>query len=191
MKHKEDLRITKTKTALVKAFFGMLDTMEMDDITVNDLCISAGIRRATFYKHFKDKNDFVLFLIKDVRERFDNETWQNESDTTVTKEYYLKYAESVMNYLFGREVAIKNIINSSIRSTFIQTFVQQNYEDTIKRLEASKDSGMSLIASADVVASMLIGGISHCIVSWFEKDDRCTSDELLSDISSFIDRVLS
>ena len=132
-----------------------------------------------------------MYLIKDIRDRFDNETWKTEFDTTITKDYYIRYAEAVIGYLLSRETAIKNIINSSIRGTFIHMFVQQNYEDTIKHLETSKSTGMPLIASADVVSSMLIGGISHCIVSWFEKDEKRSAEELLCDIAKFIDRVLA
>ena len=48
-----------------------------------------------------------------------------------------------------------------------------------------------LIASPDVVASMLIGGIAHCIVSWFSAENKCTPEALLKDLTNFIDRVLA
>lgn len=187
---KEDIRITRTKAALTNAFFEMLAELTLENITVNDLCARADVRRATFYKHFKDKDDFVVFLIKDVRERFDNETWKKDAKTAATKEYYLKYAEAVIDYLIKREVAIKNMINSPMQATFIQTFVQLNYEETARRLEESKEAGMTLMASTDIVASMLIGGISHCIVCWFGSDDRCSSEELLDSISKFITMLI-
>ena len=89
------------------------------------------------------------------------------------------------------EIDVKRVIEAPIRSTFIDVFIQQNYEDTKKKLEESVKGGMPLIASADVVASMLIGGTSNCIVRWFESEDRCSSEMLLKDISKFIDRILS
>ena len=165
--------------------------MELSDITVNKLCEESGVRRATFYKHFKDKDDFIIFVIKDVRSHFDSLIWKDDINTTITKDYYQKYAEVLMAFLLRHEAAIKRVVTAPIRSTFIDVFIQQNYEDTKKKLEESAKGGMPLIASADVVASMLIGGTSNCIVRWFESDDKCPPEVLLNDISKFIDRILS
>lgn len=188
---KEDLRITKTKSALTNAFFDMLGEMSLENITVNDLCDRAGVRRATFYKHFNDKSDFITFLIKDVRDRFENDVWSKQASTYPTKEYYVKYAEALMEYLLSKDIHVKEIVNSSVRSTFIEVFAQQNFEDTKRRLEASAKAGMQLISSPDVVASMLVGGIMRCIMNWFEMEERCPVESLLGEISKIIDRVFS
>ena len=189
--HKEDLRITKTRAALSNTFFRLLADMELSDITVNKLCEESGVRRATFYKHFKDKDDFIIFIIKDVRAYFDTHVWDRSANPTLTKEYYLKYTETLLAFLLRHEAAMKRVATSQIRSTFIDVFLRQNFEDTKRRLEASERAGVPMIASADVVASMLIGGTSHCIIHWLESDDRCTPEALLNDISNFIGRVLS
>ena len=191
MTKKEDLRIVKTKAALTNAFYELLETMTLEDITVNSLCEKAGVRRATFYKHFNDKGDFIIYLVKDVRERFDHEVWNKDAGTPVTKEYYMRYAEAVITYLLGREAAVKKIMLSSARSTLVEVFVQQNYKDTKAKLELGAKNGMKLISSPDVVASMLVGGTARAIVNWFENRDRCTVETLLKDIFRIIDRVLS
>ena len=187
---KEDIRITKTKSALSNAFFTMLKTTPIDDLTINDLCEQADVRRATFYKHFKDKNDFMVFLIKDIRAQFDEKTWHDDLDTNITKEYYMQYAEAVIDYLLERDTAIKKLINSPIRSTFFDVFLHENYEDTRKRLEVTVENGAPLFAPVDTVASMIVGGVAHCIIKWFDSDNRRPKDELLEDIYNFISKVL-
>jgi AcrR family transcriptional regulator len=187
---KEDLRIVKTRAALSTAFFKMLEDTEVSDITVNKLCEVSGVRRATFYKHFRDKDDFIMFIIKDVRSYFDNEVWKRDL-TPITKDYYYQYAETLLDFLLEHEVAMKKVATSHMHSAFIDILLQQNYADTKRRLEASVSSGMKLIASPDVVASMLIGGVAHCVIRWFENDDRCSPQVLLSDIKHFIERVIS
>ena len=187
---KEDVRITKTKAALSKAFFDMLTDMTLDNVTINELCERADVRRATFYKHFKDKNDFVLFLIKDVRARFDNEVWKADLNTNITKAYYLQYAEALIRYLLDREAAFKKIIDSPVRSTFFDIFLHENFEDTKRRLAASADGGMNLFAPVEVVASMIVGGIAHCIIKWLESDPRRNHQLILRDIERFIDKML-
>ena len=55
MEVKLDLRIYKTYKALHEAFTEILEHKSFEDLTVNELCDKAMIRRATFYKHFADK----------------------------------------------------------------------------------------------------------------------------------------
>jgi AcrR family transcriptional regulator len=189
--HKEDLRITKTRAALTGAFFEMLADMELSEITVNKLCEKSGVRRATFYKHFSDKEDFILYVIKDVRIQFEKRIWNKEKNPTITREYYHRYAEELLSFLLRNETAIKRMVSAPIRSAFIDTFLQQNYEDTTRRLEESVRAGMHLLASPSITASMIIGGVSMCIIHWFEAEDRCSAKELLNDIFNFIDRILA
>ena len=188
---KEDIRIVKTKKALSDSFFEMLTEIPLDEVTVNDLCERADIRRATFYKHFKDKTDFITYLIKDVRVRFDHEIWQADLKTGITKEYYIQYAEAIICYLLDRDTAIKNIIDSPVRSAVFDLFLHENYEDTVRRLEASEKCGISLIAPPAVMASMIVGGIAHSIIKWFDLDERCPVEDLLAYISKFIEKLFS
>ena len=62
MEEKTDLRIRKTYKALCDAFVTILEKKRFDDLTVNELCDEAMIRRAAFHKHFADKYDFFFFF---------------------------------------------------------------------------------------------------------------------------------
>lgn len=187
---KEDIRITKTKEALSKAFFEMLIEMPLEDISINDLCVRADVRRATFYKHFRDKSDFVFSIIAATREKFDQRTRALNTAPMSIKEYYLGCARSVANYLLRYEQSIKAAFKSEERPTFIEIFVRQNYEDTVKRFEKSIADGTHYFTSPKMMASMLIGGIAHSVVIWFEDEEKCPVDRLLDDISIFLDRLL-
>ena len=187
---KEDMRITKTKKALAEAFFGMLTTMPLEAVTVNELCQRADVRRATFYKHFSDKSDFVFCLIKESRERFDMQARESRATHKSIKEYYLSCAESVINYLLKYEDTIKHTINSGIRPMFIEMFVKQNHEDTVENLKKSQAEGLQLSTSPEMLASMLIGGTARTIVQWFESEDRCPKEELMDNIVFFLNRML-
>ena len=61
-----DLRVLKTYKSLYEAFFKMLEEKKFEDITVNELCERAMVRRATFYKHFADKYEFFAFFVNPI-----------------------------------------------------------------------------------------------------------------------------
>lgn len=54
-----DRRVAKTKAALRGALTALMEERGLDAISVGDLCSAADITRATFYNHFKSKEDLV------------------------------------------------------------------------------------------------------------------------------------
>ncbi|MCB2178344.1 TetR/AcrR family transcriptional regulator [bacterium] len=57
---KIDRRILRTRQALRDALFALIQEKEYDDITVEEITDRANLGRATFYLHYKDKEDLLL-----------------------------------------------------------------------------------------------------------------------------------
>lgn len=53
------LRQTQTKTYIRQALIQLLQSKDIDSITVSDISKQAGINRGTFYLHYKDKNQML------------------------------------------------------------------------------------------------------------------------------------
>ena len=79
---KEDLRVKRTKKALAEAFVSLLNKKPLDEITINELCDAADVRRATFYKHYNDKFDFIAAFTAALRDEFDREIWNKAGHMT-------------------------------------------------------------------------------------------------------------
>ena len=185
---KEDYRIVKTKKALVRAFGDLMTENCFENITVNELCDRANVRRATFYKHFRDKNDFMVYVIKMFREEFDSKIWR-KGTPDATKEYYVKYALALVEYLSSTPNLASNILSSSACHMIITMLMEQNYNDTKERLLRSVEQGMELRMSADTAASMLTGGISMVLILWFEGGRTGSKDKLTEDITAILDCI--
>ena len=56
----------------------LMQEKSFEDITVNELCDEAGVRRATFYKHYTDKFDFLSAYIGAQRDDFDKTVWNSD-----------------------------------------------------------------------------------------------------------------
>lgn len=55
-----DVRVERTYRALSTALVDLMQARDFDAITVQDLLDRAGVGRATFYTHFRNKDDFLL-----------------------------------------------------------------------------------------------------------------------------------
>ena len=77
MSKTQDLRFIRTNQMLCEAFKNLLENKKFEDITIQELCDQAYIRRATFYTHFMDKYDFFSFFIKQQRDIFSS-SWSKD-----------------------------------------------------------------------------------------------------------------
>jgi AcrR family transcriptional regulator len=65
---KTDRRILRTRDALGDAMVALMHERPFDEITVQHVLDRAGVGRATFYAHYRDKDDLFLSDIEDFLE---------------------------------------------------------------------------------------------------------------------------
>lgn len=176
MKIKEDARVRKTKIKLFLSFQELLTEKAYEDITVNELCDKADIRRATFYKHFVDKYDFLVSMVKAYVRSFDSNVSSEYKNYSV--EYHIEYQRQLVAYLIAKEELVRKMFTSNIYPHLLTSIVQQNYEVVKERLECSVKNGERLIAPVDTVATMLAGGVGAIIVKWFQENKPYSLDDL-------------
>ena len=188
---REDARIIKTKARLLSVFCSMLEERKFEDITIHEICTAAEVRRATFYKHFSDKYDFLRYFVSKKREDFDLRVNYTKS-SYATVDYYLEYIKGVVNFLLENERIIKQALDSAMLPAIVEIVKEQNYNDTRERLEQSVNAGMKLSASVEVVSTMLTGGITHTLVKWFsERTDDEDEEKIISEVCAVVKSLVS
>lgn len=182
---KEDLRVRKTKKALSDAFISLLKEKRFEEITINELCEKAEIRRATFYKHYTDKFHFLARFTRSLRDQFDISFWDSDKPDT-TPEYYVEYVRNAIKYIDKHDDVVSNILKSDLFPTMMTVIIEQNYRDTKEHLERSVAAGMQLQAPVETAAAMLAGGVATSLYIWLLSGKKKSSDELAEEIGAMI-----
>ena len=187
MRTKEDARVIRTKAKLFDAFRELLSEKTFEEITINEICVRAEIRRATFYKHFSDKYDFLAALTNELRGRFEERFWNNAilKDRALT-DYYIEYLKVMVDFLDRNYPTVNLIFKSNMTSTLIDVIVDENYKKTKEKLEADVANGLSLIASPDTLSIYLSGGISNTVIKWLKDGKKTPREDLISELSLLI-----
>ncbi|MBR3954918.1 MAG: TetR/AcrR family transcriptional regulator [Clostridia bacterium] len=88
MARKEDLRFIRTNRKLYETFFELISDDLIENLSITDICDAAQINRATFYKHFNDRKDFVFYCIgQKVREmRLERTGRENANAATILED---------------------------------------------------------------------------------------------------------
>ena len=182
---KEDARVAKTKEKLFSAFRELLAEKRFEDITIQEICAHADVRRATFYKHFDDKYAFLGAMTKSIIKRFD--AWMSRSRLKgYPIEYHIEYQRRLVRFLVENEEIVELVLKSDMMPNMINIIVHENYKVLIERLQHSVENGERLIAPISSVATMLAGGIGNVIIRWFVDGKPTTEQELNSELECII-----
>ena len=189
MYQKDDLRIKKTKLALFDAFTELMSKETFENINVNQLCERAGIRRATFYKHFSDKYAFLTYYVKALRIKFDNRADIKRIAPPDTK-YFVNYAKRIVSFIEENDAIFSNILKSNLFHVIFNMITDQNYKDTRDRLESGASSGLSLSSSVETTAGMITGGVATTIYIWLISGKPTSAEQLSEELGRLITLML-
>ena len=167
----------------------LLEEKSIDDITVVELCERADVRRTTFYKHYRDKNDYVMSFSDILRKKFDALYKVDRAEVSV--DYFAEYARHMIYFIAQHEGVITNIQKSALFPTVLNSLSEQNYADTFSYLELYENGGGALAYSREVTASMIVGGVSGVIQTWLKSEEKRPAAEIAEEVAGIIKRIFA
>jgi len=120
----------KTKAAFEKALFALLESKNYHDITINEICASAGKTKMTFYHYFKDKADLLAQASIDlVNEEYNaeyEEILKKETDPeeieyrslVATYEWVAKHYGQIQNLVYEGETLPLEVFKSALLDNY-------------------------------------------------------------------------
>jgi AcrR family transcriptional regulator len=128
----EDKRVTKTKKNVKDSFIKLLTEKPFDDITVTELCDTAGMSRITFYTHYSDKYELTESLFQElmqiVQEEYENLQKSNPDNDPMIS--YCNLLDSVISLYESNTVFLRQL--SQRRNPYLY---YSFYNHIIKRIE--------------------------------------------------------
>lgn len=184
MERKIDLRIIKTHKALTDTFWQMLSEKKFENITVNELCDRAMVRRATFYKHFADKNEFFAFLIRAKQTEFDAQIRQ-QTDNAHPQSFYLGVIQHALDFLNSNKKLVQTVLQSNMLPTVVDILSKQISLDISQKLKEDAKNGVPLPASPQVMAQFFTGALVYTVM-WWVSQKKVSEAELMEELTPLL-----
>lgn len=178
MPKSEDLRYIRTNQLLCTAFKDLLEKKKFEDITIQELCDQAFIRRATFYTHFIDKYDFFTYFIKHQRDIF-YACWNGDIQKNKNN-YFIFMFEKLIDYIVQHEAMINHVINSNAFPILLSILSDLVYEDVIQELEEVQDT------NPEIIAAFYSGGFIRILEKWVLNKEKKPKEELKKEVENFL-----
>ena len=185
MEKKVDLRILKTYKALYEAFSMLLEEKKFEDITVNELCQRAMVRRATFYKHFADKYEYFAFFIREIQARFNEDIKEYSHDQTPYS-YYIYLFKNSVKLLKEHEKIVDSLIKSSVFPTLLEIISDEIYRNVLLTMKEIVKAGTPLAVSPNILASFYTGGIMQSVRYWVSTQNGISEEEMIGEVEKIL-----
>lgn len=179
----QDLRVQRTKKALITTFSDLLETKSFENITIQDLCEKANVRRSTFYRHFNDKYDLLNHIVGTLIEYF-RTLHLPEIDPKDPRQFFNKFMKDILLFISDNKAMVKSVISINIYSEVYQILYNQIYAVVKRQIEFDKQIGQFYIDEF-IYGEFLTGGILSVILNWIQYGQQ-SIDEVSSDIVTMI-----
>lgn len=184
MEEKIDLRIQKTYMALHNAFESLLEEKRFEELTVNELCQRAMIRRTTFYKHFADKYEYFSFYIQEMTRSFQERLPWDAQDGEAGA-YMLNMSRELLHFLKEHSQFVRNIKDSSVFPMLLNILVEQISDDFFLVLRRMGSADLTK-QEAQGVAAFYAGGLANIFFQYLKEDIPIEEEQLLETLSRLL-----
>ena len=183
-----DLRIQKTHTALINAFLQLLQTKRFENITINELCELAMVRRATFYKHFADKYEFFTFFVQWIQNEFRNRFAHKEQDRNGVSPY-IDIIRFALDFLDENETLVHSVMESNAFPLLLDLISEQIILDVKERLQTDQNNGKELLLSPELMAFSYTGALLNILRWWIGHKNQMSKEEIVAQIQKVFDKL--
>lgn len=178
---KVDIRVKKTYNQLIVALVKLLAEKSFDDITVLEICETAGVHRATFYKHFVDKYDFLntcckLKLSELIFEKVSDDFIYSAQAIKVSCMMMLKKTLRFIN--MNKEMFV-GVSHDNRSVAFRANLTESVANFIVERLHTIPKVTEELGQKTYMIANFYAGGFVDLIKWWLNAENPCSVQELM------------
>lgn len=181
----KDLRFVRTNQMLCNAFIELLSKKKFEDITVNELCEKALIRRATFYTHFLDKYDFFSYFVRQNRDNFIN-SWTAPEENKSLIDFSIHMFRQVVHYLAAHMAMVQNAMSSNAFSILLDILADEIRISFLEELSKIDASPLQNGIMPEVAAAYYSGGIIQILRQWITSKGALPEDVLVKQYSALL-----
>lgn len=157
----EGQRALRTRSAILQAFVELVLERRYEAIRIPDLVAAAGVGRATFYEHFRGKNDVLLAAMEPVLLTL---------STAASGRAARPYVKSMVGHLWERRSTGRTILNSAA-APVIQRHLAAMICPHVER--ADTGAAAPSIRSTGIAAAQIA-----MLRSWLTGEVSCSVDEM-------------
>lgn len=186
-----DIRTVRTRTMLRDALQTLLDEKSFEDISVSEICELSTVRRATFYRHFKDRNDFYEWYLQTITDQFLSEL--DEGKNVEGLEEYTRYMHvKLIDFSKKNRAWVGRNMGKTALAGSLDMVMRQAALGIAERIVSeAHEREITLDTTPEMISMFYAGGMIHTLRWWLINDEPIPAEELERNSTLFLLRYLN
>lgn len=169
-------RKQRTRQQLKEATTALLVEKGYDSLTIQDITDRLDLARATFYVHFRDKDEVIWFILQ---ESFDELTTMLARELPVdTNERHHQKLLRVFRYVAENRDLLSVIIGDQGHIGLTRRLGQYLAQIIQQDIKSSPNQDAAAHILSSFTAQFLAGAMMQVVARWLEKPDSFTPEEM-------------
>ncbi len=177
---KMDVRVRKTYQLLFDALNELLKEKSFEDLTVLEITEAAGIHRATFYKHFVDKYDFLTRYFQLGIYDLQMDRMETEFTPDAFRRNINRMISNVMAYVARNNDFLRVLNSENYSTTFFDILTSAVSDYFMERLSCYEQIRRTLGNQLPMIAAYYAGGTVSLVRWWAKGENTCSVQEFLA-----------
>ena len=161
---KMDIRVIRTYNQLTESLVSLLASKTFEELSVSEICEHAQVHRATFYKHFDDKYEFLNFC-------FDNELSKikfevpaaSEPAAESIKENFMYFIKATFEFVCSKKAIFSIMLSKKFSVSLGASFTSAVHKYCLEKvkviLPGTNEARAELFAA--FYSNAFIGVVTH------------------------------
>lgn len=172
-----DIRIIKTKKKLTSTILSLLESKPIKNITVLELCQKAQINRTTFYKYYKDVDDFIAnieeSLLLDLEKNIEN----------IHRNYLISYIGQTIETIKSHKEIYGKLLSKNGDKHFLRRILDLVHDQSISEWQRILKKASS--EDLENIYKFIVDGSIGIISNWIS--NNCNDEP--NNIVNFINKL--
>ena len=184
---KMDIRVIRTQEQLIGSLIKLLADKSFEDLSVSEICDTAQVHRATFYKHFNDKYEFLNFC-------FDNELSKISFDVpkalpTVEniKENFMFFIKTTFEFIYSKKNLFSIILSKKFSVSLSASFTSAVHNYCLEKIDVILPGTNP--ERAELFAAFYSNAFVGVVMMYAKNPDKYPLDEVYDFLENRVDEL--
>ncbi len=182
MKNNEsiDVRVIRTYSQLINGLIVLLKEKSFDEVSVIEICEASGVHRATFYKHFNDKFEFLNFCFDSMLNTISFDSLEIGSSPEIIKSNIMHFVSCILEFIDDNRPLFTSACIENPSIAFLSSF-----DNAINAFCTNKLNSVLTAPSHRIeISSVYYSGAFVGVVKWYIQSNN---PNMYDDIMDFIE----
>lgn len=153
-------QIERSRARIFDTFAGLLQRFDYGDITLSEIADHSGVTRMTLYRHFKSKDEIILYRAQKFREEADRDI--DDIEQVIFRRYYYAMNLPRVDILAKNPAIHKILAGNRMRSSIemVERYTGRRFEDD------------------PYLFRFFFAGLHEIVTGWFQSGCDATPQEM-------------